>query len=94
MVDTWAARYERWLCGRSAIPTLCSLRERSEERRRAALERLLRRLPDLDPREQELIGAFSRQLTATLLHEPSARLRDDEDGSAARAAHTLFDLPR
>jgi len=94
VVDAWAARYERWLCGREAIPTLCSLRERSEERRRVAVERLLRRLPELDPREQELIGAFSRQLTATLLHEPSARLRDDDDGSAARAARTLFDLPR
>lgn len=94
VVDAWAARYERWLCGRGAVPTLCSLRDRSEERRRVAVERLLRRLPELDEREQELIGTFSRQLTAALLHEPSARLREDEDGSAALAARTLFDLPR
>jgi len=94
VVETWAGRYGRWLCGRGAVPTLCSLRDRSEERRQAAVERLLRRLPELDERQQELIGAFSRQLTATLLHEPSTRLREDEDGSAARAARTLFDLPR
>lgn len=94
VVDSWAARYERWLSGRGAVPTLCSLRDRSEERRRVAVERLLRRMPDLAEREQELIGTFSRQLTAALLHEPSARLREDEDGSAAQAARTLFDLPR
>lgn len=94
IVGVWAERYERWLCGRAAVPTLCSLRERSEERRRVALERLLRRLPDLDERQRELIGTFSRQLTAALLHEPSARLREDGDGSAARAAGELFDLPR
>lgn len=94
VVDTWAARYGRWLRGRGAVPTLCSLRDRSEERRHVAVERLLRRLPELDERQQGLIGAFSRQLTATLLHEPSTRLREDEDGSAAQAARTLFDLPR
>jgi len=94
VVDAWAARYERWLCGRGAVPTLCSLRDRSEERRRVAVARLLRRLPELDEREQRLISTFSRQLTAALLHEPSARLREDEDGSAALAARTLFDLPR
>jgi glutamyl-tRNA reductase len=94
VVDAWAARYERWLCGRGAVPTLCSLRDRSEERRRVAVARLLRRLPELDEREQRLITTFSRQLTAALLHEPSARLREDEDGSAALAARTLFDLPR
>lgn len=94
VVDAWAARYERWLCGRGAVPTLCSLRDRSEERRRVAVERLLRRMPELEEREQELIDTFSRQLTAALLHEPSARLREDEDGTAARAARTLFDLPR
>lgn len=94
VVGAWAARYERWLCGRSAVPTLCSLRDRSEARRRVAVERLLRRLPDLGDRDQQLISAFSEQLTAALLHEPSARLREDEDGSAALAARALFDLPR
>jgi len=94
VVEAWSGRYERWLNGRGAVPTLCSLRERAEDRRRVSIERLLRRLPGLDEREQFLISAFSRQLTAALLHEPSARLREDADGSAAQAARTLFDLPR
>ena len=86
------ATYHAWSAGRPSVSTLRALRDRSEEHRRAEWERLLRRLPDLEPREQELVEAFSQRLVAGLLHAPSAALRDDIDGSAATAAERLFRL--
>lgn len=93
LVEAGVARYVAWLDGRAGVGALTRIRERAEERRRNGVDRLLRRLPTLDAREQELVVAFSRQLTASLLHEPTARLREDSDGTLSEAASRLFDLP-
>lgn len=85
-------RYLRWAAGRASRAVLVELRRRFAARRMAALERLLRRLPELTPRQQALIATFGEQLTAGLLHAPTAALREDADGSAAAAARRLFDL--
>jgi len=92
IVDEVVAAYRSWSAGRASVSTLRALRDRSETQRIAELQRLLRRLPELGPRERELVDAFSQQLIASLLHAPSAALRDDVDGSAARAATRLFGL--
>ncbi len=84
--------YQVWLAGRRAVETIRALRERAEARRRDELDRLLRRLPDLDPRERELVAALSSQLVAAILHEPLARLREDHDGTGTEAARHLFGL--
>lgn len=92
IVQEAVAGYHAWSTGRPSVSTLRALRDRSEEHRVAALERLLRRLPDLEPRERQLVEAFSQRLVAGLLHEPTAALRDDLDGSAAMATERLFRL--
>lgn len=86
------AEYMGWLRGRGSVPTLVALRDRGEARRQARVERLLRRLPDLDERARELVEAMSRQLVTDLLHEPISALRSDPDGSQGEAARRLFDL--
>ncbi len=85
-------RFARWSAGRGSVETIRALRDRAEERRRDELERLVRKLPELQPRERALLEAFSEPLVAGILHAPTARLRDDVDGSAADAARRLFDL--
>jgi glutamyl-tRNA reductase len=92
LVEESVAGYRRWSAGRASVQTLRALRGRAEERRRSELERLRRRLPNLTPREQNLLEAFSARLVGDLLHSPTAQLRDDVDGSAAAAARRLFDL--
>ncbi len=87
-----AADYMGWLSGRSSVPLLVALRERGESRRQARVNRLLRRLPELDDRGRELVVAMSRQLMTDLLHEPVSALRSDADGSHAEAARRLFNL--
>jgi hypothetical protein len=52
------------------------------------MARLERRLPDLTPRELELVEQLSRQLVAGVLHDPIAGLRDDP--VLAGAAGALF----
>ncbi len=91
LVEEAIARYLRWSAGRASVATLRDLRARADERRRAEVERLLRRV-DLGPRERDLVRAFSERLVAAILHPPTAHLRDDADGSAATAARRLFDL--
>jgi len=86
------AEYVGWLRGRGSVPMLVALRERGEARRQARVQRLLRRLPDLDERARGLVEAMSRQLVTDLLHEPISALRADPDGSHAEAARRLFDL--
>jgi glutamyl-tRNA reductase len=92
IVDEGVSAYRSWSAGRASVSTLRALRDRSEEQRAAELSRLLRRLPGLEPRERELVEAFSERLIAGLLHGPTVALRDDVDGSAARAAERLFGL--
>jgi glutamyl-tRNA reductase len=92
VVEDGVAEYLGWLRGRSSLDALLALRERGEARRRARVERLLRRLPDLTPRERELVESMSRQLVTDLLHEPVSELRSDPDGSRREAAVRLFRL--
>jgi glutamyl-tRNA reductase len=91
-VEEAVAEYMGWLQGRGSVRTLVALRERGESRRRARVERLLRRLPDLDERSRALVEAMSRQLVTDLLHEPVTALRADPDGSQGEAARRLFNL--
>jgi len=92
VVDEAVAEYVGWLRGRGSVRTLVALRERGEARRRSRVERLLRRLPQLDERSRELVEAMSRQLVTDLLHEPITALRSDPDGGQGEAARRLFNL--
>jgi glutamyl-tRNA reductase len=91
-VDEGVTAHLEWLRGRDGVELMRRLRTRSEERRRARVERLLRRLPALDERQREAIEMLSRQLVNDLLHEPMVALRGDEDGSGRAAARRLFEL--
>ena len=84
-----AEAYDHWLKARGSVAVLRRIADRAEERRAADLARLLRRM-DAGPRETALLAQFSEQLVARLLHEPLARLGQDEDGSVARAAERVF----
>jgi glutamyl-tRNA reductase len=92
VVEQTAADFDRWLSGRASVATLRSLRDSAERRRETETRQLLRRLPDLEPEERVLVEAYSRRLVAALLHQPTARLREDIDGETAAAVRRLFAL--
>lgn len=84
------AGFEAWSAARPSAATIRDLRARADAERDRALERLFRRLPDLDSRERRLVRAMAQQLVASVLHRPTAALGRDDDGSAAAAAERLF----
>jgi glutamyl-tRNA reductase len=72
------------------VEVLRAIRDDAEHRRANDVERLYRRLPELDERQRALIDQVSRQLVAGLLHEPTKRLREDLGGSRVAVARVLF----
>lgn len=92
LVAEGVAEFADWLGGHEAVELIRALRDRSEDRRRSRVERLLRRLPDLPDEQRLAVEQLSRQLVKDLLHEPLVVLRADADGSGGAAARRLFGL--
>lgn len=65
-----------WYAAREVAPTIMALRQQAEAIRQAEMERVLRRLDSLTPREREIVEAFSRRLVNRLLHAPTVCLRE------------------
>lgn len=77
-----------WTREREGGPTIGALRARADAIRQRQLERALRRLGHLSPRDREVVRALAGSLTHALLHEPTVRARRDPE--ARRAARVLF----
>jgi glutamyl-tRNA reductase len=81
-----------WLRARESVPVIQAVAASAEQIRQAELEWLLRRLPELDPDEREVVEQMSHRLVAALLHAPLDALHSDEGGTLGRAARDLFRL--
>lgn len=96
IVDEETERFRDWMRGVGAEPTVAALRRRAEEVRQAELQRLGGRLADLDDRQRRAVEALTRGILATLLHEPSVRLKElaegPDGGMHAEVVRDLFDL--
>jgi glutamyl-tRNA reductase len=92
LIDETTAEVVRWLDGRDRRAAASALAERAETARRAELDVLWRRLPDLDPESRAAIEAMTRHLSDRLLREPLERLGHDPDGRAERALRDVFAL--
>jgi glutamyl-tRNA reductase len=67
---------------RATAPVITSLREEFERPKSAELERLFRRLPELDDAMRQEIEQFADRLVKKMLHPPLESLRDaSADGS-------------
>ncbi len=91
-VESAVAEYRTWLASRGTGSLIETLLARADERRRARVEGMLRRLGDLDERQAKLVEQLSRQLVADVLHEPLAEIRRDTSGERREAARRLFQL--
>lgn len=86
------AEFTRWAAARTAVPAIHALTDLAERHRIAEVDRLLRRLPDLDAHERELVEQMSRRLVGGLLHAPLSVLGEDDSGERERVARELFAL--
>ena len=82
--------YCQWLRARDVVPVIQAVTDGAESLRRAEVEWLLHRMPDLDEDDRAAIEQMSHRLVAGLLHAPLSALHDDDAGSLERAARDLF----
>lgn len=92
LLDEADAEFSQWVRSRNVVPTIQALADHAESRRVDEVERLFRRVPDLEPHQRELVEQMSRRLVAGLLHAPMATLNDDASGDLDRAARALFSI--
>ncbi len=92
LVSETGREYCQWLRSRESAPAIRAMAAAAEERRRAEVGWLLRRLPDLADDEQALVEQMTHRLVASLLHAPFSALNADADGELERAARELFAL--
>jgi glutamyl-tRNA reductase len=80
------------LAAREAGDLAGSLARRVDAQRRAELEVLWRRLPDVEPDERAAIEAMTRHLAGRLFRAPLRRLAAERDGRRQQLARELFEL--
>jgi glutamyl-tRNA reductase len=96
IVEDEAGLFSAWVSAIEVEPTIRALRSRADRVRASELERLSRRLADLDHDQREAVDALVRGVLNTFLHEPTIRLKELADAGGADVAadvlRELFDL--
>jgi glutamyl-tRNA reductase len=92
LVSEAGREYCSWLRGRETVPVIQALTSGAEHVRRAEVEWLLKRLPDMRPEERLLVDQMTHRLVAALLHSPLAALHGDDSGTLERPARDLFGI--
>lgn len=82
-----ALKYIHWLNSRHVVPVLTELRHRADAIAEAELEHALRRLPDLDAHERDVIAQMAQRIVNKLLHTPTVMLKS----RAAQGDHFDYD---
>ena len=86
IVEEEVAEYLAWERSRRVAPVITALRQQAEAIAQAELERALRRAPELDEREQEILREMAHRIVNKLLHEPTITLKE----RAARGEHLTY----
>ena len=98
IIAEYVDRFEDWYRSRVAVPVIARLTQKAEAIRRAELERLLARCPDLDERERMLVTGTTMTIVSKLLHSAILKIREQaaldhaEALSSARVLDDLFEL--
>jgi glutamyl-tRNA reductase len=87
-----AVEFREWLRSLDVVPVVTALRRRAEEIRLAELERIEPRLRDLSEPERRSVDLLTSQILSKLLHEPTVRVKEQDDPRYAEALEHLFAL--
>jgi glutamyl-tRNA reductase len=92
LVSETGREYCGWLRARGSVPVIQAVADGAEALRRAEVEWLLRRMPDLAEDDRAVVEQMSHRLVAALLHAPLTALHDDDAGALEGAARDLFGI--
>ncbi len=89
-------RFQSWLNSRSATSTIGELRQRAELVMHGELEQALRRLPELNDHQREVVTLMAHRIVNKLLHAPTTALKErasqGEHHAYLHAVRQLFAL--
>lgn len=71
--------FQRWVSSIDAIPAIVALREKAEAIKKDELERLIKRFPDLEEKEQKAIEHMASAIVNKLIHPPTIALKEDSE---------------
>ena len=96
VVDEEVLGWTKWLRGLEARPVMVALAARAQEISQSEVDIALSRLPDLTPKEQEIVRLLARSVANKLMHAPLRHLRESAsegspDVEALRRAFALND---
>ena len=87
-----------WLDSLLVVPTIVKLREQAEEIKKREVEKALRRIDNVTPREKKIVEQLAHSIVSQWLHKPMYNLRylagshADRIECYMRAVSDLFDL--
>ncbi len=88
--------YMQWLETRRVAPLITELRRQAEALAQAEVEQALKRMPDLQPHEQEIVAQMAHRIVNKMLHAPTvtlkARVARGDHYDYAHAVRQLFAL--
>lgn len=88
--------YWQWLQSREIVPIIKELRHQTEMLAQVEVEQTLRRLPELTPREQEIVTQLAHRLVSKFLHTPTVQLKSraaqGDHHDYVHAVRQLFEL--
>jgi glutamyl-tRNA reductase len=88
--------FVKWLHSRQVVPVIVDLRQKAEAIAESEVEQALRRMPELDERDQAIIMQMAHRIVNKLLHEPTTVLKShaaEETGlDYAQTLRELFAL--
>lgn len=92
IIDEELRRWSGWMRARGVVPTVAALRSRADELLEAEVQRTMKRLPDLTPKQKKGMEAMANALMKKLLHDPIDRLKGDEGERYVGPLRELFRL--
>jgi glutamyl-tRNA reductase len=96
LVGREVRRFQQWLAGRDAVPTIVALRQHAETIRVVELEKAMARLGALDERQQRVVEALTSAIVNKLLHAPTVYLKrttsEAQGSEVVQLVRHLFDL--
>jgi len=75
IIQEEVAHFQGWQRGRQVVPVVVALRQQIQALAQAELEQALAQMPDLAPREEQIVTKLVHRLVNKILHQPTVRLK-------------------
>jgi len=96
IIDEEYLAFKEYFGTLKVVPVIAGMRQQADAIRQQELEKALRQLDGIDPKQQEQIKALTHAIVQKILHEPTIRLRQEANGpngeKFAVAVSELFGL--